>query len=523
MLFNSIEFAVFLPIVFLLYWFVCGRSARWQNLLLLIASYVFYARWDWRFLGLIAFTTLTTYASGLLIGKYRIQPASLSLSLKSSDSQVAKLNQEAPQLVRKSAENPIGGGENRNNSSRKAKAVSAAAIVLNLSVLAVFKYYNFFASSLAALIPGLSGDELLLNIILPVGISFYTLQALSYPIDVYKGKLEPTKDIIEFAAFVSFFPQLLAGPIGRATNLLPQYEKPRNFEYEQGVDGLRQMLWGLFKKVVVADNCAVYVDQVWASYQTQTGSTLLLAAILYSFQIYGDFSGYSDLAIGTAKLFGIRLPQNFKNPYFSRDIAEFWRRWHISLTSWFREYIYIPLGGSRCAKWKILRNTMIVFLISGLWHGANWTFVAWGAYHGLLLCILILLGKSKRFKGENETVANNRILPSIKEIGQMLLTFGLATVGWIIFRAGNISQAIEYIVSIFNRSLISIPDASGLNGLYLMLAIMLANEWLNRKKNHGLEMNDKKFVALRWVVYLVVFFLIVAFGGHSENFIYAQF
>lgn len=325
MIFNSIEFAVFLPVVFLLYWFVFSRNARMQNSLLLIASYIFYAWWDWRFIGLIAFTTLTTYASGLLIGKYNTQS---------------------------------------HGYSRKARFVSAANIILNILILGVFKYYNFFVSSLAALIPAINGDKLLLNIILPVGISFYTFQSLSYSIDVYKEKIEPTNDIIEFAAFVSFFPQLLAGPIGRATSLIPQYKNKRVFDYENGVDGLRQILWGLFKKVVVADNCALFVDEVWANYSVNAGSTLLLAAILYSIQIYGDFSGYSDMAIGTARLFGIVLPQNFRYPYFSRDIADFWRRWHISLTSWFRDYIYIPLGGSRTSKFKVVCNTLIVFLIS---------------------------------------------------------------------------------------------------------------------------------------------------------------
>lgn len=497
MLFNSIEFAVFLPIAFLLYWFVFSGNAKTQNLLLLVVSYVFYAWWDWRFLGLIAFTTLTTYFSGLLIGKYRSQQFGLQAS-----------------------ESPIGGGENRS----KARAVSTANIIVNLGVLAVFKYYNFFVSSFAALIPGLSGDKLLLSIILPIGISFYTFQALSYSIDVYKGKIDPTRDIIEFAAFVSFFPLLLAGPIGRATNLLPQYEKKRVFEYEQGVDGLRQMLWGLFKKVVVADNCAVYVDQVWASYQTQSGSTLLLATILYSFQIYGDFSGYSDMAIGTAKLFSIRLPQNFRYPYFSRDIAEFWRRWHISLTGWFRDYIYIPLGGSRCAKWKILRNTLIVFLISGLWHGANWTYVAWGAYHGILLCLLVLLGKSKRFKGENETVAKDRLLPTIKECGQMLLTFGLATIGWIVFRAGSFIQVGEFVTGMFDSSLLSVPFLYvGTKKTIFFTTIMIIAEWLTRKEEYALNFCRCKPGWIRVVICYITILAILEFGAESQSFIYFDF
>ena len=294
MLFNSLAFAVFLPVVFLLYWFVFNRNLKLQNLFVVAASYVFYGWWDWRFLVLLAFTSACSYVSGLLIERYRETP-------------------------------------------RMAKAVNVGNIVLNLLILGVFKYYDFFAASFADLFLGGRTDGLLLKVVLPVGISFYTFQALSYSIDVYRGKMEPTRDAVQFFAYVSFFPQLVAGPIERATNLLPQFARPRTFDYGTAVDGMRQILWGLFKKMVVADNCAVYVDQVFSTYQTQTGSTLLLAAIFFAFQIYGDFSGYSDIAIGTAKLFGIRLMRNFNVPYFSRDIAEFWRRWHISLTTWFRD------------------------------------------------------------------------------------------------------------------------------------------------------------------------------------------
>ena len=333
MLFNSLEFAIFLPIVFLLYWFVFNRNVKWQNLFVVVASYVFYGWWDWRFLFLIAFTSFCSWGSGLLIAKYR--------------------------------------------QYRSAKVIHILNIVLNLTILGIFKYYDFFANSFARMFLHGNSDKLLLHLILPVGISFYTFQALSYSIDVYRQKLEPTRDIIQFFAFVSFFPQLVAGPIERATNLLPQFEKPRTFDYSQAVDGMRQILWGLFKKIAVADTCALYVNQVFSHYQTQSGPTLMVAAVLFAIQIYGDFSGYSDVAIGTAKLFGIKLMRNFRNPYFSRDIAEFWRRWHISLTTWFRDYVYIPLGGSRVSKGKIIRNTFIIFLLSGFWHGANWTFIAW--------------------------------------------------------------------------------------------------------------------------------------------------
>ena len=477
MLFNSLEYTVFLPVVFLLYWFVFNRNVKWQNLFVLVASYVFYGWWDWRFLGLIVFTSLCTYASGLLIDKYRDTP-------------------------------------------RKAKLVSALNIVVNLLILGVFKYFDFFATSFASAFLGGKTDGLLLKLVLPVGISFYTFKALSYSIDVYRGKLEPTRDIVQFFAFVAFFPQLLAGPIDRATNLLPQFAKPRTFKYEEGVDGMRQILWGLFKKMVIADNCALYVDQIFSSYQTQSGSTLLLAAILYTFQIYGDFSGYSDMAIGTGKLFGFRFMQNFKVPYFSRDIAEFWRRWHISLTSWFRDYIYIPMGGSRCSKGRIALNTFVVFLVSGLWHGANWTFIAWGAYHALLFLPLILLGRNRRYK---DTVAEGRFLPSLKECGQMLWTFLLAVIGWIIFRAASIGQAWDYLKGIFDRSLFSVPDAPGITGVCLGICIMLVAEWLQRKREHALDLSAVKPAAVRYAIYLGVLFLTFAFGGHAENFIYFQF
>lgn len=477
MLFNSVEYAVFLPIVFLLYWFVFNRNVKGQNLFVLVASYVFYAWWDWRFLGLIIITSLTTYVSGLIIDK----------------------NRETPQ---------------------KAKLVSALNVVVNLLILGVFKYYDFFVTSFANAFLGGKTDGLLLKLVLPVGISFYTFKALSYSIDVYRGKMEPTRDIVQFFAFVSFFPQLLAGPIDRAMTLLPQFAKPRTFKYEEGVDGMRQILWGLFKKMVIADNCAVYVDQIFSSYQTQSGSTLLIAAILYTFQIYGDFSGYSDMAIGTGKLFGFRFMQNFKVPYFSRDIAEFWRRWHISLTSWFRDYIYIPMGGSRCSKGRIVLNTFVVFLVSGLWHGANWTFIAWGAYHALLFLPLILLGKNRRFR---DTVAEGRLFPNLKELGQMLLTFFLAVVGWIIFRADSIAQAWSYMQGVIDKSLFTVPDAPGITGVSLGIAVMLVVEWLQRKREYALDLATVKPSVFRYAIYLGVLFLTFAFGGHTENFIYFQF
>ena len=477
MLFNSLDFAFFLPIVFLLYWFVFNKNLRLQNLFIVLVSYVFYGWWDWRFLFLIAFTSACSFAAGLLIEKYHEEP-------------------------------------------RKAKAISVINIVINLLILAIFKYYDFFVTSFADVFLGGKTDGLLLKVILPVGISFYTFQALSYSIDVWRGKLEPTHDIIQFFAFVSFFPQLVAGPIERATNLLPQFAKPRTFEYETGVDGLRQILWGLFKKMVVADNCALYVDRVFSSYQTQSGSTLLLAAVFFAFQIYGDFSGYSDIAIGSAKLFGIKLMRNFNVPYFSRDIAEFWRRWHISLTTWFRDYVYIPMGGSRCSKAKIVRNTFVIFLVSGFWHGANWTFIAWGAYHALLFLPLILFGKNRRYR---DTVAEGRLLPSVKELGQILLTFIFVLFGWIIFRSETIGDAWQYVCRVFDDGLISAPFLYiGTKKALLFCAVMLLSEWFSRDKEHALS-----FIKCPpWIRYATCYLLVLAileYSPSSQSFIYFQF
>jgi len=452
-----------------------------QNLFLIVVSYIFYGWWNWRFLCLIAFTSLCSYSAGLLMEKYRNEP-------------------------------------------RKARAVNVSNIVVNLLILGAFKYYDFFVTSFANLFLDGRTEGLLLKVILPVGISFYTFQALSYSIDVYRGKIEPTRDVIQFFAYVSFFPQLVAGPIERATNLLPQFAKPRTFEYKAGVDGLRQILWGLFKKIVVADNCAVYVDQVFSTCQTQSGSTLLLAAVLFAFQIYGDFSGYSDIAIGTAKLFGIKLMRNFNVPYFSRDIAEFWRRWHISLMTWFRDYVYIPMGGSRCSKAKILRNTFVIFLLSGFWHGANWTFIAWGAYHALLFLPLILTGKNRKYR---DVVADGHDLPSWKELGQMLLTFFLVVMGWILFRAGSLHEAFSYYGRMVGPSLLSAPWLMPKHfyvPLFLSIFVMIIVEWIDRKQDHGLSMNHVRSRFVRALIYLAISTAIALLdAGTGNQFIYFQF
>ena len=508
MLFNSFEYLIYLPIVFLLYWFVfdyalskCKHQLLLQNLFIVVASYIFYGWWDWRFLILIAITTVLSFLSGI--------------------------------------------GIERTSTQRGKKAVMIANVVVNLGILGVYKYYDFFAREFAQLF-GIESDFLLLHLILPVGISFYTFQALSYSIDVYRKQLEPTHDIVAFTAFLSFFPQLVAGPIERATNLLPQFQKKRSFDYATAVDGMRQILWGLFKKIVVADNCAVYVDQVFGDIGAHSGSTLLLAAVLFTFQIYGDFSGYSDIAIGTAKLFGIKLMRNFNVPYFSRDIAEFWRRWHISLTTWFRDYVYIPLGGSRpvvparlevkserlkarYTKWIAVRNTFIIFLLSGFWHGANWTFVLWGAYHALLFMPLLLLGKNRRYRDTVATITlpdgtiKTKWLPSIKEAGQMLLTFALAVVGWIIFRAVSITDIGLYMQNMYDLSLFSAPLVIvGLKTQILSIAILLFVEWINRNKQHGLQLTNCN-KGLQLLVYYALTLYIMEFGANAQSFIYFQF
>ena len=388
--------------------------------------------------------------------------------------------------------------------------------MLNLGILATFKYYDFFVSEFGHIL-GINTDSILLRIILPVGISFYTFQALSYSIDVYRKKMEPTRDIVAFFAYVAFFPQLVAGPIERATNLLPQFQKARTFDYAEAVEGCRRILWGLFKKMVIADNCAIYVDSVWSDYANQSGSTLVLAAILFAFQIYGDFSGYSDIAIGTAKLFGISLRDNFLTPYFSRNVAEFWKRWHISLNTWFVDYVYIPLGGSREGRWKTIRNTFVIFLLSGLWHGANWTYVGWGAYHALLFVPLIWLGTTKKY-GDMAT---------LKQIPQMLLTFGLVVLGWIIFRAPSMTDAWQYVVAICDKSLLTTPwlmNRAFYIPLLISILLLFLFEWKGRDKGYGLAwLRGKRGMLQLAVYYLFMVLLYVWQSSEDIQFIYFQF
>ena len=445
MLFNSIDFAIFLPIVFLLYWFVTNKNLKFQNLLIVVASYVFYGWWDWKFLSLIVFSTFVDYTVG------------------------RKLRNEESQLKR--------------------KMLLWTSILVNLGFLGFFKYYNFFLDNFITAF-SFFGQEIQsnsLNIILPVGISFYTFQTLSYTIDVYKRKLEPTNDFIAFSAFVSFFPQLVAGPIERATHLLPQFYKKRTFDYSKAVDGMRQILWGLFKKIVIADNCAEYANQIFNNSADMNGSTLILGALFFTFQIYGDFSGYSDIAIGTSRLFGFDLMRNFNFPYFSRDIAEFWRRWHISLSTWFRDYLYIPLGGSRGGTWMKVRNTFIIFIVSGFWHGANWTFIVWGTLNAIYFLPLLLTNNNRN---NLETVAHGKLFPSLKEILYMSLTFGLTMFAWIFFRAENIGHAISYISEILSSSLFSIPKFVGMYNAVstiILIGVFVLIEWLGRDGQYAIS------------------------------------
>ncbi|NND63344.1 MAG: MBOAT family protein [Flavobacteriaceae bacterium] len=482
MLFNSIEFAFFLPLVFLLYWFVANRPLKLQNTFLLLASYFFYGWWDWRFLSLIIFSSAVDYFVGLNLAK--------------------------------------------SENAKHRKVLLTLSILVNLGFLGFFKYFNFFAESFAKAFTLLGNpiEASRLNIILPVGISFYTFQTLSYTIDIYRKKLAPTSNAISFFAFVSFFPQLVAGPIERASNLLPQFQKSRVFDYSKAVDGLRQILWGLFKKVLIADNCAEIVNMAFADPGGQSGSNLLIGVLFFSFQIYGDFSGYSDMAIGMARLFGFNLKKNFAFPYFSRNIGEFWRRWHISLSTWFRDYLYIPMGGSRGSKFQQIRNILVVFLVSGFWHGANWTFIIWGGLHALFFIPLVLLKRNRTYLSDIEI---EKGWNWFKLGGQILITFSLTTLAWVFFRADSLTHALDYFEGLFSMSLFSIPSIiADLSSKLLVLFLLgfLIVEWMGRKQEYALEnlWTDKP----KWFqfgFYYVLTIIVFLFGGNPQEFIYFQF
>ena len=482
MLFNSLDFAIFLPVVFIIYWYLSKRNLTFQNLLIVVASYIFYGWWDWRFLLLIVISTVIDFTVGI--------------KLKSEEVKI------------------------------KRKALLWVSILANLGFLGFFKYYNFFLDNFinAFSLFGMEIEANSLNIILPVGISFYTFQTLSYTIDVYNRKLVPTKNFIAFSAFVSFFPQLVAGPIERATHLLPQFYKKRSFDYSKAVDGLRQILWGLFKKIVIADNCAEYANMIFNNSADYSGSTLVLGALFFTFQIYGDFSGYSDIAIGTSRLFGFDLMRNFNFPYFSRDIAEFWRRWHISLSTWFRDYLYIPLGGSRGGLWMKVRNTFIIFIVSGFWHGANWTFIVWGALNAIYFLPLLL---TKNNRNNIDAVAGGKLLPNPREILYMFMTFSMVVFAWIFFRANNLDHAFSYIAEIMSPSLFTIPEFKEVKSvlmIMMMVLIFLAMEWNGREGEYAIAKLGLKWKrSFRYALYYSLIIAILWIGGKEQEFIYFQF
>ncbi|MBL7890345.1 MAG: MBOAT family protein [Bacteroidia bacterium] len=481
MLFNSIDFLFFLPLVFLLYWFVFQRKLTYQNILLLVASYFFYSCWDWRFLFLLIFSTLLDYFSGIKIFN--------------------------------------------SNSLIERKIWLWISITINLGFLAVFKYFNFFIDSFVSLFAqlGFVIDVWALNVILPVGISFYTFHGLSYVIDVYKKRIDVERNFIDYSLFVSFFPLLVAGPIERATHLLPQIKSDRRFDYQLSVDGLRQILWGFFKKIVIADQCAIYANQIFDNSADYTGSTLVLGAIFFAFQIYGDFSGYSDIALGTAKLFGIRLLKNFSFPYFSKDIAEFWRRWHISLSTWFKDYLYIPLGGSRGNLSLKIRNTFIIFIVSGFWHGANWTFIAWGFLNALFIIPSIIFNSNRN---NLNIVALDRTFPTLREVAMIFVTFSLTTFAWIFFRSPDIKFAFNYVSNIFDVNLFSLPEIHPLITIALVLFFILI-EWFGRRGEFALSdlfIDKPSWIRLSFY-YLILISIVVAliYSEGQDQFIYFQF
>ena len=482
MIFNSLNFTLFLSIVFVFYWFVTNKSLKIQNILLLVSSYFFYACWDWRFLFLLIFSTVLDYYTGI----------------KMSDA--------------------------KNQASKK--FWFWLSISVNLGFLGVFKYYNFFAASFADAIAnfGLQVNPWALKVILPVGISFYTFHGLSYVIDIYKDRIKAEKNFIDYSVFVSFFPLLVAGPIERATHLLPQIQKKRVFNFENAVDGLKQILWGLFKKVVIADNCAKFANIIFDNYTDYSGSTLALGAVFFAFQIYGDFSGYSDIALGTARLFGIDLLRNFAFPYFSRDIAEFWRRWHISLSNWFRDYLYIPLGGSKGGIWMKVRNTFIIFLVSGFWHGANWTFIIWGLLNALFIMPSIIFNTNRT---NLDIVAQGKLFPTLKEFLSILFTFSLTVFAWIFFRSNTIDQALGYISRIFSASFFSVPlvkvDMYD-TYIYALVMLFIIIEWLGREQKYALaRVMPNKPKVYRWAFYYLLIVIIFIFAGSNQEFIYFQF
>lgn len=487
MSFTSLTFFLFLILVFCLYWLIGKR--RLQNILLVIASYTFYAWWDWRF----CFLMLISSAVDFILGGVLAQTQNL----------------------------------------RKRRLILGFSLMSNLGLLGFFKYFDFFLENLRTVTAqaGIQLSPLTLQVILPVGISFYTFQTLSYTIDIYRNHLKPTRNLIDYIAFVSFFPQLVAGPIERASHLLPQFLKPRQFNEEVARDGLRQMLVGLFKKMVLADNLAVIVDATYGNVSEQSGIPLLLATACFAFQIYYDFSGYSDIAIGTAKLFGIELMQNFAYPYFSQSVGEFWRRWHISLSTWFRDYVYIPLGGSRVQPLRKVRNVLVTFIISGFWHGASWTFGIWGALNGALL-IPEMFGIKMSRRERSQIPGGEGLLPTPATLGRILTTFSLICITWVFFRSANVAEAFSILKKIVVDSVQPASYFSAFNIIasnieyqqtLVVLAIFVGLEWLRRKHCHVLA-NLTFSRPGRWGVYTTALLTIMTWGTRTAGtFIYFQF
>lgn len=484
MLFHTLDFLYFFIVFFVLYWFLFKGNRKAQNILILIGSYVFYGWWDWRFLSLIALSTVIDYLVGLQIA--------------------------------------------RSATRKKRVSLLWVSIIFNIGILGFFKYFNFFAENFALLLEsiGFEAHQTTLNIILPVGISFYTFQTLSYTIDVYREKIKPTTDFISFAAFVSFFPQLVAGPIERASHLLPQFYRKRKFDYNLAVDGSKQILWGLFSKIVIADKSGEIANFIFDNSSQLHGSSLILGAIFFAFQIYGDFAGYSHIAIGVSRLLGFDLMQNFAFPYFSRDIAEFWRRWHISLSTWFRDYLYIPLGGSRGGTGLKVRNTFVIFIVSGFWHGANWTFVFWGFLNALYFLPLLL---TKKNRTNTDTVSAKWFFPSFVDFSKIIGTFLLTCLAWIFFRAENISHGFQYVGGIFNNTFSIDPffDTTILGNILITLALIaffLISEWYSRHGQFGIQRLFLNNRLIRWSYYSVLIFLIMIYYQIDRSpFIYFQF
>ncbi len=477
MLFNSFAFSIFLPIAFILYWVIQKRSLRLQNFFVLLANYIFYAYWDYRFLSLVIISSTICFVTGLLISKTEQQ--------------------------------------------LKRKTILVVSLILNLGILGFFKYYNFFITSANDLLEGfgLNVNLQLLQLILPLGISFYTFKVITYIVDVYRKDMSPTREVIAFFAFVSFFPTMIAGPIDKARNLLPQFLKKREFSDPEARDGLRQMLNGFVKKLVIADNIAPLTNDIFSNYLQYDGLTLLIGAFLFAIQIYCDFSGYSDIAIGTARLFGFSVTKNFNYPYFSRDIAEFWRRWHISLSNWLRDYLYVPLCGRKPSRWKKARNIILTFAVCGLWHGANWNFIAWGVLLGLYFVPITVI-KSKRFLG---TAGEGRKLPSFRELLSMLGTFSMVLLSWIFFKSETLGDAFRYIGRIVTHLYLAESPIKPYFPMLLVSIIMLLLEWVQRKKDFVLQIADLPII-LRWVVYYGAVLTVFLYGVFNVNqFIYLDF